>query len=190
MPGNAQVRTRHSGDGWRSATDEVAYDRTMVSWREFTESAPLFAATVRSGLEAGPYALLGSIRSDGFPRISGVIVTFSDHELWVGMPSDSIKTGDLMREPRMSLHSSVSASPTAQGDVKLHGRAAVVSEDEAEFVRFVTELGRHVRPGTLTVFRIDVHDAAQVRLSEARDRHLIESWRAGQQGTLTRQDHP
>ncbi len=171
-------------------TDEFAYDRTMVSWSEFTESAPQFAATVRSGLESGPYALLGSIRSDGYPRISGVIVTFTDQELWVGMPADSIKTGDLTHEPRMSLHSSVTASPTAQGDVKMHGRAVVVSEDEAEFDRFVAAVGRDVQPGTLAVFRIDVHDAAQVRLSEARDRHLIESWREGQQGTLTRDDHP
>jgi hypothetical protein len=162
----------------------------MVSWREFTESAPRFAGTIRAGLESGPYALLGSIRSDGYPRISGVIVTLSDQELWVGMPADSIKTGDLVREPKMSLHSSVSASPTVQGDVKLHGRAVVVSEGEAEFDRFAAALGRDVQPGSLAVFRIDVLDAAQVRLSEARDRHLIESWRTGQQGTLTRQDHP
>lgn len=162
----------------------------MVSWREFVEAAPRFAATVRTGLESGPYALLGSIRSDGFPRISGVIVTFSDDQLWVGMPADSIKTGDLTREPRMSLHSAVSASPTAQGDVKLHGLAVVVDEDDAEFADFVAALGRQVRLGSLIVFRIDLQDAAQVRLSEARDRHLIESWRAGRQGTITRHDHP
>jgi len=161
-----------------------------MSWRQFSESAPEFAATVRSGLESGPYALLGSIRADGHPRISGVIVTFSDDELWIGMPADSIKTGDLERQPKMSLHSSVSASPTAQGDVKLHGQAIPIGEDQPEFELFVAAFGRDVRPGTLALFRIDIVDAAQVRLSEARDRHLIESWRAGQEGTVTRSDHP
>ena len=162
----------------------------MASWREFTESAPEFAATIRFGLESGPYALLGSIRADDYPRISGVIVTFSDDELWLGMPADSIKTGDLGRQPKMSLHSSVSASPTAQGDVKLHGRAIPIGEDQPGFGEFVAAVDRDVRPGTLAVFRIDVSDTAQVRLSEARDRHLIESWKAGQQGTVTRSDLP
>jgi hypothetical protein len=162
----------------------------MGNWRDFNAAAPAFASTVRAGLESGPYALLGSVRSDGHPRISGVIVTFTDDELWVGMPATSIKIGDLERQPKMSLHSSVSASPTAQGDVKLHGLAIPVREDEPGFAQYVAAIGRDVPPGMVKLFRIDVVDAAQVRLSEARDRHLIESWRAGQEGTVTRTDQP
>jgi hypothetical protein len=162
----------------------------MVSWLTFIQSAPEFAGTVRTRLEAGPYALLGSIRADGHPRISGVIVTFSDTELWLGMPRESVKVSDLERDPRMSLHSSVSASPTLEGDAKLHGRAEPVAERESEFERFLALLSHDVRPGTLSLFRIDVVDASQVRLSETRDHHIIESWRAGQLGTRTRIDHP
>ena len=119
-----------------------------------------------------------------------MIVTFSDDELWVGMPAASIKTDDLARDPRMSLHSSISASPTRQGDVKLHGIARPVGEDEPGFDRYVAAIGRDVRPGTVALFRIDVLDTAQVRLSEEGDRHLIESWRVGQQDTVTRSDQP
>ena len=160
----------------------------MASWEDFTKAAPQFAATVRDGLESGPYALLGSIRADGHPRISGVILTFSDRELWVGMPSSSLKTADLARQPKMSLHSSVSASPTARGDVKLSGTAVPVGDDE--FQRFADAAGRQLDPATTAAYRIEPHDASQVRLSEAKDRHIIESWRVGQTGTLTRDDLP
>lgn len=167
-----------------------AYHRWMATWREFSTAAPAFAAVVRAGLESGPYALLGSIRSDGHPRISGVIVTFTDDELWVGMPATSLKTDDLARDPRMSLHSSVSASPTTHGDVKLHGVAIPIGEDDPGFAQYVSAVGRDVPSGMVALFRIDVLDTAQVRLSEARDRHLIESWRSGREGTVTRTDLP
>ena len=162
----------------------------MTSWHDFTMAAPDFAATVRHGLESGPYALLGTIRADGHPRISGAIVTFSNDELWVGMPSSSLKTADLARQPKMSLHSSVSASPTSQGDVKVSGQALPVDGADAEFGRFTAAVGREVDPAGTTVYRIDLHDASQVRLSEAGDRHIIESWRAGRQGTLVQSDLP
>jgi hypothetical protein len=162
----------------------------MTSWRDFSDAAPECAATVRAGLESGPYALLGTIRADGHPRISGVIVTFSDDELWIGMPSSSLKTADLARRPKMSLHSSVSASPTLQGDVKVSGQALPVGGADDEFDRFAAAVGREVDPASTTVYRIDLHDASQIRLSEAGDRHIIESWRAGQQGTLVRSDLP
>ena len=161
-----------------------------MSWQVFTESAPDFAATVRRRLEAGPYALLGSIRADGHPRISGVIATFSDTELWLGMPGDSLKIDDLRRDPRMSLHSPVSASATAEGDAKLHGRALPIAEGATEFEEFRAVWPYEVRPGTIALFRIDVIDASQVRLSESRDHHIIESWRVGEQGTRTIQSLP
>jgi nitroimidazol reductase NimA-like FMN-containing flavoprotein (pyridoxamine 5'-phosphate oxidase superfamily) len=161
-----------------------------VSWHTFDEAAPEFAATVRGRLEDGPYALLGTIRADGHPRISGVIVTFSDHELWLGMPADALKIADLRREPKMSLHSAVSASATAEGDVKVTGRAVSVSEDDAEFREFADAWPHAFTAGTLAVFRIEVEDASRVRLAETHDHHVIESWRAGEQGTRTVRSFP
>ena len=159
-------------------------------WGAFIDAAPEFAATVRRRLEAGPYALLGSIRADGHPRISGVIVTFTERELWLGMPSRSLKVADLRREPKMSLHSSVSASATEEGDAKVTGQAVPIPERSAEFDVFVAAWPHEARPGALALFRIEVEDASHVRLAETRDHHVIESWRAGEQGTRTRRDSP
>ena len=181
----ARCRTR-AGSVLRGAV----YDRGMASWHTFALTVPQFAATVRERLESGPYALLGSIRADGHPRISGVIVTFSDEELWIGMPASSLKTADLARQPKMSLHSAVSASPTEQGDVKLSGTAVPVGGGADGFRRFAEAAGRDVDPATTAVYRIVPQDASQVRLSESGDHHVIESWRSGQQGTLVRPGLP
>jgi hypothetical protein len=161
-----------------------------VSWNEFRASAPEFAATVRRRLEAGPYALLGSIRADGHPRISGVIVTCSERDLWLGMPADSLKIADLRREPRMSLHSSVSSSATSEGDVKVTGHAVPVDAVDAAYGDFVAAWPRPITTGTLAVFRIELVDASQVRLAESRDHHVIEAWRVGEQGTRTVRSFP
>lgn len=161
-----------------------------MSWQVFAQSAPEFADTVRRRLEAGPYALLGSIRADGHPRISGVIVTFSDTELWLGMPGASLKIADLRRDPKMSLHSPVSASATAEGDAKLHGRALPIAEEEAQFDEFRAVWPSAIKPGTIALFRVDVIDASQVRLSESHDHHIVESWRVGELGTRTVQSLP
>ena len=106
------------------------------------------------------------------------------------MPRGSLKAADLDRKPRMSLHSPVSSSATNEGDAKLHGRAVPVVEGDAEFDKFVAVWPHEIKEGTLALFRIDVIDASQVRLSEARDHHIIESWRVGEHGTRTRRDNP
>lgn len=155
----------------------------MTSWADFEGSAPELAARVRGRLESGSHCLLGSLRSDGFPRISGVIPSFRDGELWLAMP-ESFKAADLRRDDRMSLHSAAAMSPVGEGDAKLHGRAWEVPGPVRE--SFVSALPHDPGPGGLVVFRIDLLDASLVRLSEARDAHLIESWQAGIEGTTVR----
>ncbi len=155
----------------------------MASWADFERTAPELAASVRGRLASGSHCLLGSLRSDGFPRNSGVIPTFRDGELWLAMP-ESFKAADLRRDDRMSLHSAAAMSPVGEGDAKLHGRAREVTGAAHE--SFVAALPHDPGPGGLAVFRIDVLDASLVRLTEARDAHVIESWQAGIDGTTVR----
>jgi hypothetical protein len=156
----------------------------MTSWADFERAAPELAARVRSRLESGSHCLLGSLRSDGFPRISGVIPTFRDGELWLAMP-ESLKAADLRRDDRMSLHSAAATSPAGEGDAKLHGRARGITGPAHE--AFAVALPHDPGPGGLAVFRIDLLDASLVRLNDARDAHVIESWQAGTERTTVRQ---
>ncbi len=139
---------------------------------------------MRARLESGSHALLGSLRADGFPRISGVVPTFADGELWLGMP-ESMKAADLRRDPRMSLHSAGAEAAATDGEAKLHGRAVEVTGGPA-LDEFVARIPHDLGPGGLALFRIELEDASLVRLNETRDAHVVESWRAGTDGPRVR----
>ncbi len=85
--------------------------------------APELAGVVRARIEAHGVALLGTVRVDGFPRISPVEPFFLEGELVFGvMPSP--KLGDLLADPRCVLHSAVVDGTGREAEAKLTGRAA------------------------------------------------------------------
>ncbi|MDX1659279.1 MAG: hypothetical protein R3343_10705 [Nitriliruptorales bacterium] len=95
---------------------------TGVSWRDFAAAAPELAAAVRRRFEANLHHVLGTIRPDGAPRLSGTEVTIGEDELTVGMMPDSHKLADVRRDPRVEVHSAPLEEDLATGDAKLSGR--------------------------------------------------------------------
>ena len=93
-----------------------------VSWRKFVEGAPELATRVRQRFEANLHHILGTIRADGSPRLSGTEVQIGEDELTIGMMPDSHKLADLRRDPRVELHSAPLEDDLATGDAKLSGR--------------------------------------------------------------------
>src|SRR5881398_86336 len=71
-----------------------------MSWRALEASAPAIARLGEERLEQTRVALLGTLRSDGWPRISAVEPYISDGQLLFGAMSWSLKTNDLLRDPR------------------------------------------------------------------------------------------
>jgi hypothetical protein len=72
--------------------------------------------------------LLGTLRRNGWPRISPVEMDFVDGELLVGMMPRSPKALDLLRDPRYVAHSVVSTRHGTEGDFKLYGTARPVDD--------------------------------------------------------------
>ncbi len=138
----------------------------MSSWADFTAAAPGLAAAIEERLAASRYALVGTIRADGFPRISGIVARVEGGELWLSTKAGSAIAGDLRREPRCSLHSGPVHGGQPRRDVKMQGRA-------------VEEPGE----GGLTRFRVDVVDASTIRLGDPPDHHVLETWREGERGS-------
>lgn len=65
--------------------------------------------------------MLGTLRSDGFPRISPMEPRFFEDELWIsGMPNTT-KFNDLARDPRFCLHTATVDTHVGDGDAKLWG---------------------------------------------------------------------
>jgi hypothetical protein len=149
----------------------------MSSWGEFASDAPALATFVRERLEAHRHRTMATIRADGSPRISGIEITISRGELWIGGLAGSRKFDDLRRDPRMALHSGSDDPPGFRGDARLAGRAVPVL-DEALKSAFMADQGGGP-PGPFDLFRLEITEASSVREAESKDHLVIESWKPG-----------
>ncbi len=147
----------------------------MTTWARFEVEAPELAARVKARFEAHKHLLLATLRRDGAPRISGIEVTITNGDLWLGMMPGSMKGRDLLRDPRFALHSAPVDLQLVDGDAKVSGRAIEVTEPTM-LTAFWTALGRPEMPAT--VFRADLDEV--VVTTVAGDELVIDSWRTGE----------
>jgi hypothetical protein len=130
----------------------------MVAWHEVEAEAPEFAARVRALFQARKHKTMATLRADGSPRISGIETEIGE-QVTFGSMAASRKLADLMRDPRIALHSP-SVDPPGDdagqwvGEAKISGRA--VPTDDG--------------------FRVDVTEVALTYLDGGL---VIESWHPG-----------
>lgn len=146
-----------------------------MNWEEVTAAAPELAAKVRARFEAHGLAFLATIRKDGSPRISGIETLFGEGELWLGSMPGSLKAKDLLRDPRLALHSASTDKMVSDGDAKLSGLVVHV-EDEPTFERYKKASGGApgLSLGGFHLFRVDVKEMSH--LAPAGDHLDIEWW--------------
>jgi len=101
-----------------------------MRWDEFAAVCPELAALGEERFRARELCLLGTLRRNGWPRISPVEPDFVDGELMLGMMWRSPKALDLERDPRLVVHSVVSSRMGTEGDFKLYGRAVQVDDPD------------------------------------------------------------
>lgn len=154
----------------------------MASWNEFAVVAPRIAAIfARRHAATGSLCMLGTLRPDGFPRVSPMEPHIFEGQLWInGMP-DTAKFRDLTRDPRFCLHTATVDTEVKEGDAKLWGRVEDVM-DRALHRRYAEELfeqtGFDLRGETFDhFFMAHVTGAAAVEVGEG---HLdITVWNEG-----------
>ena len=146
-----------------------------MNWGEVTEATPELAAKVGARFEAHGLAFLATLRKDGSPRISAIETLFGEGELWLGSMPGSLKANDLLRDPRLALHSASTDKAVENGDAKLAG-AAVHVEDEETFERYRKASGGALglSLGGFHLFRVDVQEMSH--LAPAGDHLDIEWW--------------
>lgn len=147
----------------------------MAGWAEIEAEAPELATQARGFLDAHVHKTLATLRRDGSPRISGTEIQFADGEVWFGSMWRAVKAIDLQRDPRFALHSGSGDPPEWSGDAKIAGRAVEI--DDA--ARKAAMSGGDEPPGPYHLFRADVSELVVVRLSDSRDKLVIESWHEG-----------
>jgi hypothetical protein len=100
-----------------------------MRWGDFERAAPELAGL---GLEVfreeHNMCLIGTLRADGWPRISAQELYFVDGELLLGMMRRSRKSLDLERDSRITVMTPQAEREPTHGDFKLYGRAAEVTD--------------------------------------------------------------
>lgn len=139
-----------------------------MRWSDFAELCPELAAIGRRRLEERHLCLIGTLRADAWPRISPVEPYLVAGDLMIGMMAGSRKAADLLRNPRLVVHSAVTRWEADEGDFKLYGAAAAV-HDPAERRRLYEAIGEaHEWPEPMSedpayhVFRVEPTTAGYV----------------------------
>jgi len=101
-----------------------------MNWSSFRRAAPELARIFELRLGQTGLGLLGTLRADGWPRISPIEVYIVDGELVLGMMWQSYKARDLIRDSRVTVTTAQCDKDGTQGDLKLYGTAADVPEPE------------------------------------------------------------
>ncbi|WP_063050473.1 pyridoxamine 5'-phosphate oxidase family protein [Nocardia arthritidis] len=155
----------------------------MTSWSRFIEEAPHVAEIfLRRHRAAGNLCMLGTLRSDGYPRISPVEPRiFEEFLVLAGMPGTT-KFRDLARDPRFCLHTATVDTNVSDGDAKLFG-TVVDLPDRDVHARFAQHLfdatGFDVRGREFDHFYVaDLTGASTVEV--AGNRLDITIWKPGE----------
>jgi hypothetical protein len=148
----------------------------VTTWAEFEGEAATLASAVHARLTAALHCILGTLRVDGAPRLTGLEVHFGEGELWLAMMPDSRKADDLRRDPRFALHSAPDVE-LVDGDAKVSGRARLVT-DQDTIDRFVARLPMELPASGMALFRAELTDASLARVED--DFMVIDTWRPGE----------
>jgi hypothetical protein len=155
-----------------------------VHWAEFATLEPRLAELGRQKLAAPGVVLVGTTRADGTPRISSVEPLFWQGDLWLSMLWRSRKVADLLRDPRLLVHSIVTSRDGAAGEYKVRG-LAVAEHDEKTQARYAAAMIEHAGwepvPGVFHLFWVDVAEATFIRYEEATGDQFVTRWPAGQE---------
>ena len=123
--------------------------------------------------------LVGTIRADGTPRISPVEPFVLEGELWLSMMSGSLKATDLLRDPRVLVHSVVTSRDGGEGEFKVRGAAS--SETDASVQqRYADAVGQALGwtpvPGEFHLFSVDIADVSYLRYDDATGDQYVSMW--------------
>jgi general stress protein 26 len=140
-----------------------------VRWDAFERACPEIATLARQRFVDDELVMVGTIRGDGSPRISPNETDFAAGRLFLSMMWRSRKAADLLRDPRIVVHSVTANRQGTDGDVKLYGR--VVDERHEEVRQAFREAIRariHWAPDepNYHCFSVDVSSAGYMRFGD------------------------
>jgi len=158
-----------------------------MNWAEFAAAAPELATLGQEALEEQHLCILGTLRSDGWPRVSPCEVYFVGDELMLGMMPNSRKALDLRRDPRITLVNGQSKRIPKRGDFKVYGRAIeIFDQPRRDALADAQEAVIDWRPiDPFHVFGVDIRSAGYISFGKGA---TVLRWTTG--AGLERLPHP
>ena len=102
----------------------------MLTWAELEAAAPDIALRGRELLDRFQFVLVGTLTKDGSPRVNPCEAYVIDGHLLLNMMPRSLKALDLLRDPRIYVHTPVTSKDGTEGEFKLAGRASTLESRE------------------------------------------------------------
>jgi len=156
----------------------------MVSFADVEQAEPDLANRVRAILSSATNAVIGTVRRDGSPRLSGADPWFHDGQLRIWSMPRARKGQDLRRDPRVAVHSIPwdsrkvrdGAADVGLADAKVSG-TAVLTTDAGEVSTFrawlTTERGVEP-PEDWDLFTIDIDELTVVSVDDGQ--LVVDRW--------------
>jgi len=151
----------------------------MATWTELRRDEPRLADLGERRLIAPGVVLAGTIRRDGTPRVSPVEPLLLDGQLWLSMMFGSTKARDLLRDPRILVHSIVTSRDGIAGEFKVRGNAELIADEETQrhYASAVAEqLGHRMIVGCFHLFTVDIDDVAFIRYDGETGDQYVAHW--------------
>jgi hypothetical protein len=142
-----------------------------MRFAEFRHACPEIAGLAEERLRRFELLMLGTLRRNGWPRISPVECDFVGDDLMLGMMWRSPKALDLMRDPRCVVHSIVADRNGTDGEAKLYGTAISVEEPERRAAyreAILARIGWQPEEPEYHLYAIDVTAAGFVQFGDDR----------------------
>ena len=146
-----------------------------MRWSEFAAAAPELAELGMAGFREQSLCLVGTLRADGWPRISPCEIYEVDGDLLLGMMRDSKKAADLERDPRLTVMTPQAEREAKHGDFRLYGRGVPVVAP-ANRKRFADTLFAAIqwRPtDPYPLYAVDIESASYISFG---DNHRLLRW--------------
>ena len=150
-----------------------------MKWEEFQRRDPELAALGKERFERTGLILLGTLRKNGWPRISPVEPLTTNGHLYLGMMWQSRKALDLLRDPRCTVHNTISDREGTEGEFKVYGLAVDIQDLDARR-RYGDALYEKIQwqpeEPEYHLFSVDIQSAAFVIIQDGEMAHQV--WKA------------
>jgi hypothetical protein len=155
-----------------------------MKWSDIAREQPRLSALAQERLIQPGVVLVVTTRRDGTPRLCPVEPLEMDGDLWLSMMWLSKKALDLMRDPRILVHSVITSRDGSEGEFKVRGTAR--AEHDAGVQRryadaAASELGWEPVPGRFHLFAVDIDEITFISYDPVAESQHVAMWPPGRE---------